>query len=98
VARPGYGADYRAQLKELRANPRPCQLRIPGTCTYRATSLDHQPPLALHRHVDGSGCCRLVPSCLPCNLRAGRWRVVNARKGRRVKPLPSPIPAPSRRW
>lgn len=32
----------------------------------RATEADHQPPLAMHRHVNGSGCCALVPSCGPC--------------------------------
>jgi hypothetical protein len=29
---------------------------------------DHQPPLSLHDHVEGSGCCVLVPSCQPCSL------------------------------
>jgi len=32
---------------------------------------DHQPPLAVHDHVDGSGCCVLVPSCQPCSLVQG---------------------------
>jgi len=31
-----------------------------------ATEADHAPPLALHEHVAGSGCCMLVPSCGPC--------------------------------
>ena len=31
-----------------------------------ATEADHQPPVALHRHVDGASCCVLVPSCGPC--------------------------------
>lgn len=36
------------------------------TCTGTATEADHQPPLALHEHEEGSGCCVLVPSCGPC--------------------------------
>lgn len=28
-----------------------------------ATVADHVPPLALHDHVEGSGCCQLQPSC-----------------------------------
>src|SRR5262245_40001772 len=46
----------------------------------RATQLDHDPPLAMHKHREGSGCCRLIPSCAACNRRggrlvaSGRWR------------------------
>lgn len=46
----------------------------------RATELDHDPPLAMHVHREGSGCCRRVPSCSLCNRRgghmvaAGTWR------------------------
>jgi len=29
--------------------------------------LDHQPPLTLHHHVEGSGCCISVPSCSDCS-------------------------------
>lgn len=36
-----------------------------------ATTLDHDPPLAVHVHREGSGCCRLIPSCEPCNRRGG---------------------------
>jgi hypothetical protein len=31
-----------------------------------ATEADHEPPVALHVHVEGSACCVLVPSCSPC--------------------------------
>jgi len=56
-------------------------------CGRRATSLDHQPPLATHTHIEGSGCCRLVPACLPCQRRQGG----ELRSAKRA-------PAPSRRW
>ena len=35
-------------------------------CGAPASELDHVPPLALHRHVEGSGCCRSLPACGPC--------------------------------
>lgn len=44
--------------------------RGPG-CAGTATEADHQPALALHEHVAGSGCCILVPSCGPCARRQG---------------------------
>lgn len=40
-------------------------------CGRRATTPDHVPALAEHRHVAGTGCCQLRPSCVPCNLRSG---------------------------
>jgi hypothetical protein len=40
--------------------------------TELATTLDHWPPLAMHKHRAGSGCCRLIPSCHECNDRGGR--------------------------
>jgi hypothetical protein len=45
-----------------------------------ATTLDHDPPLAMHKHREGAKCCRLIPSCEPCNraggvlVRNGWWR------------------------
>lgn len=56
---------YRAAAAELRARPRSCRCGAP------ATTLDHVPPLALHHHVRGSGCCVYVAMCVPCNLGAG---------------------------
>jgi hypothetical protein len=36
-------------------------------CSRRtATEADHQPPLSLHDHEEGTGCCVLIPSCGPC--------------------------------
>jgi hypothetical protein len=41
-------------------------------CRRRPASVaDHQPPLAVHDHVEGSGCCVLVPSCQACSLVQG---------------------------
>ena len=41
-------------------------------CGRPATQRDHVPPLALHVHVEGSGCCELWPACGPCNARDGQ--------------------------
>jgi len=35
-------------------------------CGAPASEVDHVPPLALHTHVEGSGCCRSLPACGPC--------------------------------
>ena len=46
----------------------------------QANTLDHNPPLAMHIHVEGSRCCSLIPSCEECNregghqVQQGRWR------------------------
>jgi hypothetical protein len=46
----------------------------------RATTLDHDPPLAMHVHRPGAQCCRLIPSCVDCNregglaVQRGLWR------------------------
>ena len=43
---------------------------MPGAVCHRcgapASELDHVPPLALHTHVEGSGCCVSLPACGPC--------------------------------
>ena len=38
-----------------------------------ATTLDHDPPLAMHRHQErnAANCCRLIPSCEQCNRESG---------------------------
>src|SRR5262245_57888298 len=38
----------------------------------QATTLDHDPPLAMHQHREGTGCCRLIPSCRDCNQQGGQ--------------------------
>src|SRR5215475_11599808 len=46
----------------------------------QATELDHDPPLSMHVHREGSGCCRLIPACHDCQrtqgtqVRQGTWR------------------------
>src|SRR5262245_13516253 len=45
-----------------------------------ANTLDHDPPLSMHVHRPGTGCCRLIPSCEECNraggiaVWSGSWR------------------------
>jgi hypothetical protein len=46
----------------------------------QAVELDHDPPLAMHKHRENTQCCRLIPSCRACNrgggrlVASGRWR------------------------
>jgi hypothetical protein len=71
-----YDANYR-RLRQLLLDP-------PVQCAHcqrrRATTLDHDPPLAMHVHRNGTGCCRHIPSCEQCNrsgglaVRHGTWR------------------------
>jgi hypothetical protein len=37
----------------------------------QATVPDHYPPLSAHAHVEGSGCCKLLPHCLRCSRAQG---------------------------
>jgi len=68
-----YDANYQRRVRGLLQG-------TPVTCAHcqrrRATTLDHDPPLAMHLHRPGSGCCRLVPSCEDCNRTGGIqvWR------------------------
>jgi hypothetical protein len=56
-------------------------------CRRRLASVaDHQPPLAVHEHRDGSGCCVLVPSCQECSL------VQAGKLGRRAQTRPARRP------
>lgn len=46
-------------------------------CGAPASELDHIPALVLHRHVEGSGCCRVLPACGDCQRKQGAelgWR------------------------
>ena len=67
-----------------------------------ATRADHQPPLSLHEHIEDSGCCILVPSCLACERKqAGLLGgSVQARRDRLAAPLtePSTIAVGDSRW
>ena len=85
-----YGPDYERARARL--------LAVSGRChicgRLSADSADHTPALALHVHVEGSGCCVLRPAHLSCNQRRGGWRV--AMQARRL--LGRSLPRPSRRW
>lgn len=62
-----YGARYR-RIRQMLLDP-------PVLCAHckqaRATELDHDPPIAMHVHREGSGCCRYIPSCSDCNRTQG---------------------------
>jgi hypothetical protein len=65
VAKPAYQYQHQQARLRLLADDPPCaHCGAPG-----ATIADHQPPLSLHPHTDGAGCCELVPSCQACSLR-----------------------------
>lgn len=53
-------------------------------CGRPASTRDHQPPLALHHHVEGSGCCTLLPACAPCNSRDGQRITAELNKRRAI--------------
>ena len=79
-------ADYRAARARLERYPAECWKR----CGRPATTIDHVPALARHDHLEGSGCCTLLPACAPCNMGAG------ARIGNRSRTRQRPYA--SRRW
>src|SRR5215471_520817 len=91
--------DYRLERQRLRQSFVLC-----ARCKReRAVEPDHEPPLALHQHQEGSRCCQLVPACRACNRRGGllvqrgRWR-----PGEVVLSEPEPerdgLGADDRRW
>jgi hypothetical protein len=55
-------------------------------CGGLATEIDHVPPLAVHEHEAGSGCCSPAPACKPCNARAGAILGNRLRARRRRRP------------
>ena len=69
-----------------------------------ATTLDHDPPIAMHVHREGADCCRLVPSCEECNRRGGvmvaegRWRPGVEVADLEPDPERDGLPAGDRRW
>lgn len=77
-------AEYLAERKRLLAGRPSC-----AYCPRRATSADHQPPLCMHFHRQGSKCCTLVPSCKECSLKQGGTLkgIVGVRKSRASIPI-----------
>lgn len=87
MARPAYGHQHQVARKALlEANPWCVHCGAP------ADVADHQPPLALHDHVEGSGCCELVPSCTPCSRKQGGHLAQHL--GGNAKPPPAETPVP----
>ena len=87
---PVYGTPaYRKARTRLLASDPTC-----AHCGRPATEADHQPPLAMHRHVDGADCCRLVPSCASCGRRQGNAVLGGLRAGTVAPPTPTPTPPP----
>ena len=79
----GYGWGYQKARKELLAGGELC-----AHCGRRpASEADHQPPLSLHHHVAGTGCCELVPSCWRCAREQGRV-LGGANNGHRMEAPP----------
>lgn len=62
-----YGPRYR-RIRRMILETRPLCAHCKQA---RATTLDHDPPLAMHVHREGTGCCRLIPACESCNKSAG---------------------------
>lgn len=100
---PRKGSPYGKQYEQMREAMwgLPCQMQL--VCSGDpSTSLDHDPPLSRHDHVEGSGCCLLRPACQPCQRHqaktlAGETRHFRAR-GLEPPRVGASVPEPSRRW
>jgi hypothetical protein len=69
-----------------------CQLRP-------ATVADHQPPLLMHDHVEGSDCCGVVPSCAECSsVQGGLLAWVGKAKANVEVPDPDGLPPDDPCW
>ena len=94
--RPHYGAAHQKARAELLADDPLC-----AHCGLEtATVADHQPPVAMHDHVEDSGCCSYVPSCKRCSSRqAGEVsNAVAVNRGQLAEVTfdePEPTPGPS---
>ena len=75
---------YLAAVAYLKRYPTRC------TCGRLATTVDHDPPLALHAHRHGAQCCQYRPACTACNMGAGQAIAARRRLTRR--------PTASRQW
>lgn len=66
---------------------------------------DHDPPIALHKHIEGTGCCSYRATCIDCSRRQGADVAAVLRAQRNepaapaelqfIEPDPSPGPADS---
>lgn len=63
-----YGYRYQQDRAALLEQGLPCWM-----CGAEANSADHFPPLSEHviEHEHGTGCCELLPACLPCQRKQG---------------------------
>jgi hypothetical protein len=83
-----YGPEHQRKRKAVLGPGAVCHM-----CGEPATEADHVPPLALHRHVNGSGCCELLPACFDCQREQGA-QVAAAKRGRQLDEgieLPEPL-------
>lgn len=94
MSRP-YNSVYQRERAELLRNGPMCALRL--ACRGdRADSADHQPPLSMHEHVAGTGCCVLIPACLRCqHKQAG---TISRQLGLGWWKPKKRFPRPSRSW
>ena len=92
----GSGAYSSARVNLLRSSP------ICVHCGRSvATEADHSPPLSLHDHVEGTGCCVLLPSCASCARSQGaeiRNRGIAPRSVEQVIHEPEGFPVDSDVW
>lgn len=70
---------YRLAVAQLKRRPRPC-----WKCGQPATTIDHVPALAQHRHRPRSSCCQLLPACARCNYAGGARITAQLRKRKRA--------------
>lgn len=73
VTRPYAEREHRSAVAALKRHPVAC------ACGRPATTIGHVPALVMHAHRAGSGCCRKVPQCGPCNYGEGA-RIANRRR------------------
>jgi len=76
-----YGHRYRMLRAALLGQPCELRLKCDGD---PADSADHTPPLSLHHHVEGSGCCGLRPACMRCQGEQARILSMRAKERKRL--------------
>ena len=93
-----YGPEYERFRRAMLTRGDVCVHCLARGVRVLAAEPDHQPPLTRHAHVEGSGCCILVPSCSPCQRRQGIDLANETRAGRAQQvaglvrdPSPEPV-------